>query len=111
MRLQSVGDAWSGKVICGEQWKCRSSWGQRDFLQPRLAVASVAMRIVEHGAQHPGLRCDIPVAPRAARDIGRAAGSADYPHFLLFRGLAHRGMMPRWGVKQRGGSGRLVQSG
>ena len=43
-----------------------SGW---NFLDLRLAIASMAVGVIEHGPQHPVLLRDIPIAPRIARYV------------------------------------------
>src|SRR5690606_4538600 len=67
------------------------------LIDVRLATASVAVHIVEHRAEHPILRLDVPHGPRIAHHVGGAAFLADHPQLGFFLWLRHSRMMPNDG--------------
>ena len=88
-----------------------STNSERDFGQPTLAIAIMAMAIVEHRTQHPFLRVGVPIGPSIAADVVGATSAAHDPDFRRFPNLGHYRMVME--SKQEGslGGGRLVQSG
>jgi hypothetical protein len=73
-------------------WRSVSGF-DRNLFQPRFAVASVAMGVIEHAAQHPVLGCHVPIAPRIAAHIVRSASGADNADFGCFLCLGHSRIM------------------
>lgn len=66
-----------------------SAQSDRGILQHRLykarfSVAIMAVRVIEHRTQNPPLIFHIPIAPRIARDVRRAAPTTNYLDSLSF---------------------------